>query len=168
MRQGRPRIWDGHSEGSRQGRPKSTDNKATDLTLDSDEEIQTFETNAAGAGSSRLTHSSGSESRSRTASKPSAQTPRYVGVTDGPRFSTSNSPITNEVRPDLMTPPWACETCASSSTNPWPSVATPAFPLHRRTERSVGSVLTVVLRSRMNSGCPGYVGRSLRPKVIQG
>ena len=44
----------------------------------------------------------------------------------------------------------------------------PPLALHRGTERLIGTVSTAVLRCRMNSGCPGYVGGSLRPRVIQG
>lgn len=83
---------------------ESIQSNAIDLTLDSDEEIQTIKgSGTTGAGPSRPTTSSRSE--------PTAQIKSNSKSADSPRRSTPNFQTTNGIRPDPMALPWTCETC---------------------------------------------------------
>ena len=88
------------------------ESKIIDLTSDSDGEVQgTGTTGTGGAGSSRLTPSSKSESRPQVIRGSTAQILRNINTADKPRSSTSDTPITKGMRPDPMASPWTCETC---------------------------------------------------------
>ena len=81
---------------------ESVKSNAIDLTLDSDQEIQT--TNTSGAGPSRPTPSR-PDLRPRNGWEPSAQTPKEMIFPSDPRFPTSNFQTTEGTRPDPTASP---------------------------------------------------------------